>query len=65
MDSSGTLRIHWWCHLLRWHTEAIAVAEEQHALVFPLGAFARFDPMAHASASPHALQEADRSSLDV
>lgn len=48
-----------------WYTEAVAVAVEQDTLLLALGALARFDPLAHPSAIPHALQKANRSTLDV
>ena len=59
------LQPRWRRQLLRCYTEAVAVAEEQDPLLFSLSAFARFDPLAHPSAVPHALQEANRSALDV
>jgi len=46
-------------------TETVRVAEEQDTLALTLSTFAGLDPVAHSRATPHGLDEADRTVVGI
>ena len=52
-------------NLLRRYAEAVAVSEEQDTLAFALSTLGGLNPLAPAGARVHALEESQRTTLDV
>jgi hypothetical protein len=50
-------------HLGRGHTKTVPVAEEKNTLALTLGTLGGLNPLAHAAAGPHGLEESKRASM--
>lgn len=54
-----------WCHLRRWETVAVAVAEEEDAFAESLSTLGGLDPLASSSTRPYRLNETPGTAFDI